>query len=288
MKTLLLVILAISISSVTFAQSETENYLLNFEDPVTLSFLTIDTVSNPGNIWEVGAPQKNIFVAAESLPNAIVTDLNNPYPVNDTSSFIVTAVMMGQIVHEYMGIQGYYWVNSDTLADYGKIEVSFNHGIDWIDITHDSIYMFNPVVYWNDGQGPSSFTGNSGSWQFFDVNIAGLFAYHDAHPGDTTLYRFTFISDGSQTNKDGLMFDDLYPYNGTTLGIHSLVDDHSKVYPNPANDFITIHWINSHGNSYKISILDLSGKEMMNDWRRSGEQTTRADVRNDDGPPALT
>ncbi|MEO6166739.1 MAG: hypothetical protein ABIO46_00205 [Chitinophagales bacterium] len=126
-------------SGSVFAQWQGENYLLNFEDPFTLSHLKIDSISNPDNIWKVGIPQKNNFNAAYSSPNVIVTALADPYPVNDTSAFIVSTTMTSVSIHEYMGIRGYYWVDSDTLSDYGKIEVSFDNSSTWINLMEDSI-----------------------------------------------------------------------------------------------------------------------------------------------------
>ena len=53
-------------------------------------------------------------------------------------------------------------------------------------------------------------TGNSNGWQNFYVNLAMLGYHFNINYGDTILYRFTFISDSTQTNKDGLMFDDFH------------------------------------------------------------------------------
>ena len=52
----------------------------------------IDTVNYPNNVWQIGKPQKTVFDSAYSYPNAIVTDTLNPYPVNDTSVFMIKVV----------------------------------------------------------------------------------------------------------------------------------------------------------------------------------------------------
>jgi hypothetical protein len=59
---------------------------ITFDDSVNLLRIRIDT-SLSGNLWQIGQPAKNVFISAHSVPNAIVTDLHNPYPVNNTSVF---------------------------------------------------------------------------------------------------------------------------------------------------------------------------------------------------------
>ncbi|HEY0030587.1 MAG TPA: hypothetical protein VGC65_07505, partial [Bacteroidia bacterium] len=64
-------------------------YTINFDGAPLSTWgyeLYIDTISNPGNVWQIGPPQKNTFTGAVSSPNVIVTDTLNYYPVNDTSS----------------------------------------------------------------------------------------------------------------------------------------------------------------------------------------------------------
>jgi Secretion system C-terminal sorting domain len=273
MKILILLPLSFTISFSVFSQNATDNYLLNFEDPITLQYLINDTL-NPNNIWRVGAPQKNIFTSAYSTPNSIVTDLHNPYPVNDTSSFIITYVMKSLGVHEYMGIGGYFMSNTDSLLDFGKLEVSFDHGLSWIDLMDDSVIQ-NYFLLWETDAGYGvlpSFTGNSNGWQWFDVDLYFLYDVNSQQYGDTSLYRFTFISDGNQTNKDGLMFDDLYAYNGTLLNTVQLSNYvSSNVFPVPASDRVVINFLNENNDVLLLQIFNSEGKEVKNIQSISGE-----------------
>ena len=82
--TLLLICLT---SSLAFSQSWDEDYCLNFEQPQYLDHLFIG--STPGNLWQVGPPQKSIFKEANTPPNAIVTGLFQPYPINNHSVFTI-------------------------------------------------------------------------------------------------------------------------------------------------------------------------------------------------------
>ena len=47
--------------------------------------MELDTSAS--NIWQIGKPQKIIFDSASTVPNAIVTDTINFYPINNISRF---------------------------------------------------------------------------------------------------------------------------------------------------------------------------------------------------------
>src|SRR4051812_44380034 len=49
--------------------------------------IIIEYDTSSSNIWQVGAPHKNIFDSASTRPNAIVTDTSAFYPVNNVSRF---------------------------------------------------------------------------------------------------------------------------------------------------------------------------------------------------------
>ena len=57
----------------------------NFEN--NYSFISYSPQLN--NVWQVGPTIKPFFGSSNSLPNAIMTDTINPYPINITSSFII-------------------------------------------------------------------------------------------------------------------------------------------------------------------------------------------------------
>ncbi len=59
MKRILLVLGVIIIfMSTSFAQLFDDWYDLNFDSELGLQHLTIDTISNPNNIWQIGVPQR--------------------------------------------------------------------------------------------------------------------------------------------------------------------------------------------------------------------------------------
>lgn len=252
-----------------FNQSLNETYFLNFDDSVSMNHLTIDSTLNPINDWKVGPPQKNLFTSALSVPNAIVTDLTNSYSSNDTSVFILTNVITDAHVHEIVELGGDFRVNSDSLLDWGMIEISFDHGITWIDLINDLSY--SNVIGWESS--PPVLTGNSDGWQYFKVELASLYWMFNVQHGDTVLYRFTFISDGIQTNKDGLMFDDIFCTNFTTLGVSNSTGEFlSGVFPNPVQEHFAIHFDNKNNDDISLSIFDGTGKSNLINYSFSGNE----------------
>ena len=261
MKNLLLTIgLIITIISTSFGQLFDDWYDLNFDSQFGLQHLTIDTVSNPNNIWQIGEPQKSIFTNAYSAPNVLVTDTINVYPTNDTSIFYITNIAMGggfEWPHTVV-LAGQYFVNSDTLTDYGKIEFSPDNGTTWIDMLNDTVGSW----YWNSYE-KTILTGNSNQWKYIWVNLAELGYFYGVQDGDTVLYRFTFISDSIQTNKDGLMFDDFH-FEDWVEGIEEIGFDliKSKCFPNPAENTLTISFNNDNNFPFEVYVYNILGKEI--------------------------
>jgi Secretion system C-terminal sorting domain len=216
----------------SFAQSLNDDwYDLNFEDTSTLQHLVIDSNMNHNNLWQVGVPQKTIFTSAHSFPKAIVTDITNPYPINDTSSFEVINLATGegwQLPHTVI-LAGFYEVDSDTLTDFGTIEISPDNGTTWIDLINDTSYS----LYYQWWTPEPVLTGNSDGWQQFSVWLAPLGPLFNVQVNDTILYRFTFYSDSIQTSRDGLMFDDLH-FEDWAEGIQEFQNNNQiLISPNP-------------------------------------------------------
>ncbi len=227
-------LLSISLTLMVVSSFGQSIWDLSFDDTTFRDRIVIDSIINPNNIWKVGHPTKTVFSTTNSSPNVIVTDTLNPYPPNDTSSFTMIHIASGgwQLSYPKIDIGGWYFVNSDTLTDYGYIEFSSDHGNTWLSIENHS-----NVCTWGATSEIPVFSGNSNGWKHF---------YYCIEPpttvnlGDTILYRFTFISDNVQTNKDGLMFDDLH-FEDWAEGIEEFRNDNLiSIYPNPASDFLSV------------------------------------------------
>jgi hypothetical protein len=183
--------------------------------------------------------------------NAIITDTINPYPINDTSVFtVIHKVNLALSDEQIMALSGYYKVDSDSLKDFGLIEYSPDNGITWLDMINDESFDWSsdkPVL-----------TGSS-DWSYFNVHFDDL--GYDLRFGDTVRFRFTFISDSIQNNRDGLMYDNLDFedfYEGIDSRFHS--EFHSIVFPNPADKLITIEFDNNNLSFIHLEIIDISGR----------------------------
>ncbi|HYV94943.1 MAG TPA: T9SS type A sorting domain-containing protein [Chitinophagales bacterium] len=235
-------------------------YTLNFEDTATLHHLIIDSTFNHNNLWQVGSPNKPIFTSAYFSLNAIVTDTANPYPINDTSSFeIINVVNGGGWLTPYVAIfGGDYEVNSDTLSDYGKIEFTLDNGYTWINI--NDVPNYGVYLGW-DSPIPI-LSGNSNGWKGFQVNLAGLGPMYGVQLGDTIRYRFTFISDSIQTNKDGLIFDNLH-FEDWVEGIQEIQNGNLfSLSPNPVQNLLTINFP-SPSAAATIAVYDVAGRKIV-------------------------
>ena len=228
---------------------EGDDFIVNFESGGFFNFSCLiqkdstDTV----NVWEIGIPSKSVFDTAFSPINVIVTDKTNTYKTNDTSWFMfakrpgTASAIWGWHIFE-----GMYYVNSDTISDYGKIEYSPNNGVTWIDLLQDT----SGLVIWEDYWGASYIkpvlSGNSNGWKRFQcrINIPdSIHIFSSNLFADTVLYRFTFITDSVETNKDGLMFDNI---NVSEL-TESVTDPHASnnlitVYPTPAQSTLRVSY----------------------------------------------
>jgi hypothetical protein len=270
MKKIFLLLLILQSSTLLFSQKDWACYI-NFENNTYCyeDTLFIDNLSNPNNIWQIGVPNKALFDTAYSIPKAIVTNLDSVYPINDTSSFtIIHTINMALFNLGGMWIDAKYKINSDTLTDYGKIEFSPDNGMTWINAYTDSVYF---ASYENP---KPALSGKSNGWQnlyvrFWDQNHHYNFSY-----GDTVLWKFTFISDSIQTNKDGWMLDNI-DVNDWYEGIQELFPEtiHTYAFPNPATDHSTILFDNKNNSVASLVVFDALNRTIMKRSEIKGSET---------------
>ncbi len=268
-KIILISILLISIHS--FAQVVDVIWdTITFEEPYT--YLEIDTASQ--NLWQIGEPNKVFFSSAYSIPNAIVTDTINFYPINNNSSFDIK-----------IGAFNYYWyfpfsicleikhkVDTDTLKDGGYISVSYDEGLTWINIIQDTsdfwdatpfndfnctnLYTDNDTLY----NGEFGFSGLSNYWITTTFGWA-VFPVKNVleFPGDTMIVRFNFVSDTSENSKEGWMIDNIKLYSidlGGSINEQSFLN--FQIKPNPLNECARVEI--GYYREVQLSIYTVEGK----------------------------
>lgn len=259
MKKHLILLIAITFSfQFVFAQFYEQ---IDFDSPGSHDdWIKIDTVTNPNNIWQIGTPSKTTFTSAYSPVRAIVTDTLNSYPANDTSGFLLLFPKF-QLPENGSNDKGdllllldfWFQMQSDSLGDYGTVEVSCDYGQSWINVMEeDTIYEF----IWNYGK--PTLTGNTDGWEHFSLDLTNL--DHIYEPYDTLYIRMTFISDGNNNPNDGWIIDDF-----TLQDIWSGLEkpnrkDQISIYPNPSSGSFLIKTKNRNLVNPQITITDLSGR----------------------------
>jgi hypothetical protein len=189
--------------------------------------------------WQVGPPAKTIFNAPASTPNAILTKLSDPYPVNDTSSF---QYALGDFWggFEVVALQWKQKLDLDPGMDGGILE--FRKNSDPCQNAFDNpltynFYGFEPSNKDTLSSGEVGFSGTDTTWRdiwfCLDPNVYSF--------GDTVYFRYTLKSDGVQNNREGWMIDNLQAH--TTM-IHTVKENDSdqylKIFPTPTKGVINI------------------------------------------------
>ena len=236
------------------AIAQSGGFHIDFENPIVVDYyVSMDTISNPNNIWQVGTPGKEVLSDPYSPKNVIITDTINSYPVNDTSTFIIRHLADAGFVEPHSAsLGGYYKVDTDSIKDYGLIEFSPDNGYTWIDIINDPL----TAPYWYSEK--PILSGKS-DWTLFYVELAPI--GYPREYGDTVLFRFTFISDSIDNHRGGLMFDDIWIEDFIEGILHNSTNSFSsKVFPNPSDHNITISFSNTLFSNVYLDIMDGLGR----------------------------
>lgn len=214
-------------------------------DGADTGYYTIEVIidSSHNNVWQIGSPHKIIFDSAATLPNAIVTDTLNSYPVNNSSSFQYK-IKEGDFTGVGPRIYAIQWkqkLDFDPGTDGGMIEYSLDTGQTWINgFTSPYIYNFygyDSVNVDTLANGEIGFTGTDSTWKdiWFCYDLSWASNY-----GDIFL-RHRLVSDSVEQNREGWMIDNIL---GHETFIHT-IDENEKekfmsVGPNPTKGRVNI------------------------------------------------
>lgn len=262
MKKQALIILALICSMYTMAQQISYWDVITFEP--SASYLYIDNSVN--NLWQIGAPDKPVFNSAFSVPNVIVTDTINSYTPNNNSTFIVKleheSFWEQQMTHFTFRHQFF----TDTINDYGVVEVSYDCGNTWnilaLDETYDMTYHRIPP----SGIYTSQYlaTGKSNGWCYDLFDWYWYFPVKsstDPMWPDNIWIKFKFVSDGNTANKDGWMVDHITIYADYYAGLdEQKTSFYSNVYPNPCDDILSIDTPYEEEQNLMLYVTDVIGK----------------------------
>jgi hypothetical protein len=246
---------------VLFAVAGKAQFSIDFENGNDSIYLSIDT-TDTNNVWQIGKPQKTLFDSAFSLPNAILTDTINSYPVNDTSVFYVWYTNHLQFWSPILHFR--FKINADSLNDYGIIEASPDSGQTWVNITNNNNYGWD-ITSFSQGNWIASdsipFTGTSDGWYVFEL---GMYSWdNDFGYNDSILYRFTFISDNIETNQEGWIIDNINMWDiiSNVEELNNNTENHSRIFPNPLTEESILQTTNNE-TIERINIYSALGKKL--------------------------
>ena len=257
---------------------------VTFETPE--SEIVIDTVGS--NVWHIGKPQKTFFDTAHSGINAILTDTSKAYPINDTSSFIY--VIRNAFTQTcYTCMEFWHKYDTDTLADKGLIDASYDGGNSWIQVkdtfdnASDAHFMWNADYHALNGNYTNHLlitSGKSDGW----IRSGFCWLWYLAVSPDTIiinpdslLIRFTFITDSIAEEKEGWMIDDIsitaQDPNLCTGIQDNYVHEDVTVYPNPFSTGAILQSENGFKNA-TLTIYNALGAQVKQLKNISGESIT--------------
>lgn len=253
-------------------------------------YLTIDTSAT--NVWQIGIPQNTILDSAYSPNMSIMTDTLSTYGMGVDSYF--------QLDIGYFNHEGFDWNifldfkhrwHTDTLKDGGFITVSYDNGLNWINVIDEPDGFFwwdlNPFTEFegfNTGlnlytesdtlfNGENGFSGTSTEW----VNSGFGWTFLPIGPKsgggiDTLKIRFNFISDSMDTGKDGWIIDDIRFFSVDIPGsVFENIVPQFNLFPNPASTNLTIS-PDSYQTNLTVSLYNSQGQLCLIEKGISGDQ----------------
>lgn len=257
MKNITLAVVLVQLLSSVMAQY-TVVYVdtIDFEEPC--NYLFIDTSAT--NLWQIGVPAKTILDSAYSAPSAIITDTINYYPTNNHSSFVI------KLDSESFSPPGTttwirYWhkFDTDSINDYGVVEVSYNGSNDWKVLGSDTTFIAY-FEFMRNGSNSSTYltTGQSNGWINDSYSIQ-FFSTSWEVP-DNIWLRFSFYSDSVQDEREGWMIDDIIILGILPWGIEENILFNSYPYPNPCQQKLYIATPDCANFNFTIYVYDNLGK----------------------------
>lgn len=216
----------------------------------------VEIPNQSANIWVRGESQKSLLT---STGGVMITDSVNTYPNETNASFEVHWPAWNQYPLSLI-MSFHHSMDSDSLLDGGVIEVSRDYGTTWTNVIEDQTNMLflSNELYTNSD---TLFTGEKGfSGTFVDryteIEWVWMFPIKD-FPTDTMYYRFRFISDTINNQKEGWMISDIaFSYADLGTGLEEVALFDFSIAPNPSNGLIQV---NSKSEVGKAILRDLNG-----------------------------
>jgi len=257
---LFIALIFLGIHSATYTQINPFGGIINVDScdfNTNCSFITIDT----NGLWQVGQSDKS-FLQPGNNQNVLITDTVLDYPINANESFTIHWPAHEHSIFNFI-LSFDHSMDSDSLKDGGRIEISYDYGQTWVDIYDDAItnVALNTENFYS--QSDTLFDGSAGfSGHFSNKHSVIQWVWIiplKSFPTDTMYYRFNFLSDSIDNNKEGWLIENLhFSYADMQGGISNINDSFSyfEMSPNPSKEVVQIQ---SNLKEFALTIYSLKG-----------------------------
>lgn len=173
----------------------------------------IDSVS--AKTWQVGKPNKIKFNAANTIPNALISDTANVYDTSLNSSVIFSIGDLWNVFANYYAIRWTQKLDLEVGKDFVEVLVSVDSGLTWQDAFKPSwngfIYSFYGFNQANEFVNPKTmngaFSGTDSVWRDMWLclnlnNSSSIFI-------EKLMVKFVLTSDTVQSNQEGIIIDNV-------------------------------------------------------------------------------
>ncbi len=249
-----------------------------FEDTLSFNPLHSLITTGPNGIWEIGVPSKTGMYDSYDDSAAIVTKLNDIYPVDSTDYFDIR-INYFQLMWGGAVLSFWHKYDTDSLKDGGVIEISQDGGGSWKNISDSDFYVhhaYNGLYNQNDTilGGIPAFTGNSQGWKKIELYWHWLMitSTRAASVDDTFVVRFRFKSANNSIPKGG------WELSHFRLKVYSIAGDvkNSKInkvtiFPNPCSDNVQVN-VADFTSSCRFRLYNSNGIMVLDIPLRSNKQ----------------
>ncbi len=249
-------------------------YLTNFENDY--SFIHIDSATV--HLWEVGKPHKWFCESAFSGENVLATGLTNGLPPHSETS--ITFKFERCLYCWYSNciyLTGFLFLSKYEFNDSSGVifEISYDKGVTWENIFVDTLFdcdtnqfgypagtSFNPTLLPN---GELGLTGTKTNWLPADAIFKSYPETYNGAGAITSIYFRWKVVNFSSQEVGGIMIDDIEFQNCTwceflKINEFNNTDEKIRIYPNPAQQNITIDFSNISEIPKSITIFNLNGE----------------------------
>lgn len=244
-----------------------DTLLAHFDDPSAT--LVVEPIQ-PQSIWQIGPPDKSVFLSAWSTPNVLVTDTVLPYPPNSASfaEFNIALEEPG------LGLDFRSRVHTEGPGSYGRLETYDPTSQQWEPVTSGWLFTeydnLHVVAYTGSTDDEGRFFGTDTGWVpvHLEAYCVGVFRPDEERVGGGASYitrlRFAFYSGDTEGGYDGWMIDDLM---ATAIGCSGGLEETPKptisLTLDPAATTLTVSFSEEMAGMAGLQIFASDGRRVL-------------------------